>query len=72
MQVFFLIQSGAFSFQQVHLLFCTVASLQVLFMIVFDVKAKVLDTETFLQHTITNLNSGITFTVLFSQEKPLM
>ena len=30
-----------------------------------------LDTEFFPQHTITDLNSGITFIVLFRQEKPL-
>ena len=35
-----------------------------------DTDTKVLDTEIFLQHTIANLDSGITF-VLFSQEKPL-
>ena len=35
-----------------------------------DTDIKVLDTEIFLQHTIANLDSGITF-VLFSQEKPL-
>ena len=37
---------------------------------VFDAEIKVLDTEIFPQHTIADLNSGITF-ILFSQEKPL-
>ena len=40
-------------------------------MIVFDPESKVLDTNIFPQHTIADLNSGITFTVLFSQENPL-
>ena len=40
-------------------------------MIVFDAEARVLDTEIFPQHTIADLNSGITFIVLFSQEKSL-
>ena len=40
-------------------------------MIVYDVATKVLDTETFPHHTIADLNSGITFIVLLSQEKPL-
>ena len=40
-------------------------------MIVYDVATKELDTESFPQHTIADLNSGITFIVLFSQEKPL-
>ena len=40
-------------------------------MIVFDAESKVLDTNIFPQHTIADLNSGITFTVLFSQENPL-
>ena len=40
-------------------------------MIVYDVAAKVLGTEEFPQHNIAELNSGITFIVLFSQEKPL-
>ena len=40
-------------------------------MIVYDVAKKVLDTESFPQHTIADLSSGITFNVLFSQEKPL-
>ena len=39
-------------------------------MIVYDVVTKVLDTESFPQHNIAGLISGITF-VLFSQEKPL-
>ena len=41
-------------------------------MIVFDVATKVLDTETFPQPTIADLNSGITLTVFFSQEKSLL
>ena len=45
-------------------------SLKALSMIVFDAEPKVIDTVIFLQHTIANLNSGITF-VLFSQEKLL-
>ena len=41
-------------------------------MIVFEVATKALDREKFPQHTIADLNySGITFIVLFSQEKPL-
>ena len=40
-------------------------------MIVSDVATKVLDTEKFPQHTIPDMNAGITFIVLFSQEKPL-
>ena len=40
-------------------------------MTVYDVATKVLDTEKFSQHNIADLNSGITFIVLFSQEKPL-
>ena len=40
-------------------------------MIVYDVATKVLGTEEFLQHNIAELNSGITYIVLFSQEKPL-
>ena len=39
-------------------------------MIVYDVVTKVLDTESFPQHNIAGLISGITF-VLFSQEKRL-
>ena len=48
-----------------------VASLKVVAMIVFDVAKKVLDTEKFPQHTIVDLNSGISFIVLCSQEKHL-
>ena len=40
-------------------------------MIVYDVATKVLDTKSFPQHNIAGLISGITFIVLFSQEKPL-
>ena len=40
-------------------------------MIVYDVATKERDTESFPQHTIADLNSGITFIVLFNQEKPL-
>ena len=40
-------------------------------MIVYDMATKVLDTELFPQHSIAGLISGITFIVLFSQEKPL-
>ena len=40
-------------------------------MIVYDVATKVLGTELLPQHNIADLNSGIKFTVLFSQEKPL-
>ena len=39
-------------------------------MIAYDLATKVLDTEVFYQHNITDLISGILF-VLFSQEKPL-
>ena len=52
-------------------LFCTVASLNVAAKIVYEVARKVLDTEVFPQHNIAGLISGITFVVLFSQEKPL-
>ena len=41
-------------------------------MIVYDVATKVLDTESFPRHNIAGLISGITFIVLFSQEKPLL
>ena len=41
-------------------------------MIVYDVAKKVLDTESFPQHSIAGLISDITFIVLFSQEKPLL
>ena len=40
-------------------------------MIVYDVSTKILDTKSFPQHNIACLISGITFIVLFSQEKPL-
>ena len=40
-------------------------------MIVYDVAMKVLDTESFLQHNISDLISGSTFIVLFSQDQPL-
>ena len=40
-------------------------------MIFFDVATKVLHTEKFPQRTIPDLNSGITFIVLLSQEKHL-
>ena len=40
-------------------------------MIAHDIATKVLDTELFPRHAIDDLNSGITFIVLFSQEKPL-
>ena len=40
-------------------------------MIVYDVATKVLNTESFPQHSIAGLISGITIIVLFSQEKPL-
>ena len=48
-----------------------IASLKVISMTTFEVKTKILDTEIFPQHTIADLNTGITFIVLFSQEKPL-
>ena len=40
-------------------------------MIVYDVATKLLDAEKLPQHTMADLNSGIIFIVLFSQEKPL-
>ena len=40
-------------------------------MIVCDVATKVLDTEIFPQSNIAGLISGITFIILFGQEKPL-
>ena len=40
-------------------------------MIFYDVATKVLDTESFPQHNIVGLISGITFIILFSQEKRL-
>ena len=49
----------------------TVASLEVPAMSVYDRATKVLDTESFSQHNIAGLISGITFIVLFSQEKLL-
>ena len=49
----------------------TVASLKVPAMIVYDVATKVIGTEEFPQYNIAELNSGITFIVLFSLEKPL-
>ena len=52
-------------------LFCTVASLKVPTMIVFDVATKVLGTELFPQHNIADLNSGTSFIALLSQEKLL-
>ena len=52
-------------------IFCTVASLKVPALIVYDVATKILNIEFFPQHNIADLNSGITFIVLFSQEKPL-
>ena len=51
--------------------FCTVASLKVPTMTVYDVATKVLGTEEFPQHNITDLNSCITFIVLTSREKLL-
>ena len=50
---------------------CTVANLKVPAMIVYDMAAKVLGRELFPKHNIADLNSGITFIALFSQEKPL-
>ena len=38
-------------------------------MIVYDVATRVLDTESFPQHSITGLISSITFVVLLIQEK---
>ena len=40
-------------------------------MIFSDVATKVLGTELFPEHNIADLNSGITLSVLFSQEKSL-
>ena len=40
-------------------------------MIFYDVATKVLGTESFPQHNIVGLISGITFIILFSQEKRL-
>ena len=44
---------------------CTVASLKVPAMIVYDMVMNVLDTKWFPQHNIADLISGITFIVLF-------
>ena len=52
-------------------IFCAAAGLRVPTMVVYAVATKILDRELFPQHNITELNSGITFTVLFSQEKSL-
>ena len=49
---------------------CTFASLEVPAIIVYDVATKILDTKSFPQHNIAGLTSGVTYTVLFSQEKP--
>ena len=49
---------------------CTVAGLKVSAMTAYDVVTKVLGTEEFPQHNITDLNSSTTFIVLLSQ-KPL-
>ena len=40
-------------------------------MTVFNATIKALPTEIFRQYAIADLNSGITFIVLFSQKKPL-
>ena len=40
-------------------------------MILYDVATTQIDTESFPQHIIADLNSGFTFIVLFSQKKPL-
>ena len=40
-------------------------------MIAYKLATKGLDTESFPQHTIVKLNSGIIFILLFSQKKPL-
>ena len=51
---------------------CSVTTLKVPAMIVNEVATvDVLGTEFFPQHNIADLNSGITFIVLFSQEKSL-
>ena len=52
-------------------LFCTVASLKVPAVIVYDVATKVLDTKMFPQHDIAGMISAIKFIDLFSQEKHL-
>ena len=51
---------------------CTVASLKVPAMIVYEWATKVLHTELFPQDNIADLNAGITSIVLFSQEKSLL
>ena len=48
-----------------------VANLMIPEMIVYDVTTKELGTESFPQHNITGLISGITFIFLLRQEKPL-
>ena len=58
--------SWLFPFQMTF--FCTLASLKVPAMIVYDVATTIFDTEIFPQN---GLISGITFIVLLSQEKPL-
>ena len=50
---------------------CTLAGLKVSAMAAYTVVTKVLGTEEFPQHNITDLNSSITFIVLLSQKKPL-
>ena len=50
---------------------CTVYSFSFPAMIVYNVVTRVLGTELFPQYDIAKLNSVITFTVLFSQGKPL-
>ena len=50
---------------------CTVASLRVPAMVVFDVATKVFGTEEFPQDNIAELNSRTKLIILFSQEKPL-
>ena len=47
----------------------TVASLKIPAMIVYDQATKALDTEPFPQNNIAGLISGITYFILFSQEK---
>ena len=49
----------------------TVTSLEVFSTIVFEAETKLLGTKIFPQRAIPELNSGVTFVVLFSQEKPL-
>ena len=50
---------------------CRVASLKVPAMIVYNMATKALGTEEFPKHNIADLNPGITFIVLFTQEMPL-